>query len=52
MQVPTDEPLPPELRATVVEELEEDWFFNEIEERRKYLKFAWVDELATKRSKI
>jgi hypothetical protein len=41
---PTEEPLSPELRAAVVEDLKESWYFGETEEYRRFLKAAWINE--------
>ena len=41
---PTEEPLSPELRAAVVEDLKETWYFGETENYRRSLKASWVDE--------
>jgi hypothetical protein len=44
IHVPAEEPLSPELRAAVVEDLKESWYFGETEEYRRFLKAAWIDE--------
>jgi hypothetical protein len=41
--VPTEEPLSPKLRAAVVEDLKESWYFDETEECRRFLKAAWIN---------
>jgi hypothetical protein len=40
---PTEEPLSPEMRTAVVEDLKESWYFGETEDYRRFLKAAWID---------
>lgn len=44
IHVPTKKPLSPELRAAVVEDLKESWYFGETEEYRRFLKAAWINK--------
>lgn len=40
----TEQPLSPELRAAVVEDLKESWYFGETEEYQRFLKAAWINK--------
>jgi hypothetical protein len=41
---PTEQPLSLELRAAVVEDLKESWYFGETEEFPRFLKAAQIDQ--------
>lgn len=43
-RIPTEEPLSPELRARVGEDLMKSWYFSRMEEYRRILKASWFEE--------